>query len=197
MYQADMGYDDIVKRDTGKVGHVVFPLVVWTAMALFSFFFVYFFMIITGNLYFPAMLCLGFCYLIYYKFKSYNNTEFEVELLNEFFSVAKVERQKKRTDLAEFSLRDCEYIGPVTCDKFKEFREKADFTLNITSLKKYELKDSNWFCAVNGKGYNYVVVFEFKNPMYKFFRRFNPRNVYIMPMPKDEEKVEEVNEDGI
>lgn len=198
MYIQDMSYEDIVKRDNGKMGRVIFPLVVGIALAIFIFFFNYLMLYVGNFIFFTGWISLGICLFVYYRFKAFNNTEFEIELLNEYFSVSKVMRQKKRIELAEFSLKECEYIGPTTSDKFNEFLSSADFTLNITEDRKYEVKDDIWFCAVKGNGYKYNVVFHFKNPMYKFFRRFNPRNVFIMPMPKEEpeEASEELSTEG-
>ncbi|MCQ2528238.1 MAG: hypothetical protein MJ108_03870 [Saccharofermentans sp.] len=194
IFQSDMAYEDIVKRDNGKMGRIVFPLVVTLALIFFIIIFLYLFTIL-DLFYIAGMASLGLCYLVYYKFKSFNNTEFEIEFINEYFSVAKVQRQKKRTELAEFSFRDCDYIGPTTESKFAECLENAAFKLNITSHRNYEISDKIWFCSVKGEGYNYIVIFEFKNPMYKFFRRFNPRNVYAMPMPKEEPDEFELNDE--
>ena len=194
IFQSDMAYEDIVKRDNGKMGRIVFPIVVTVALIFFIIIFVFISTLI-NMFYIAAMLSLGLCYLVYYKFKAFNNTEFEIEFINEYFSVAKVLRQKKRIELAEFSFRDCEYIGPVTESKFDECAEKAAFKLNITSQRNIEISDKIWFCSVKGEGYSYIVIFEFKNPMYKFFRRFNPRNVFAMPMPKEEPDEPELNDE--
>ena len=191
MFQADMAYEDNIKRDNGVMGRVVFPIIVTLALASFIVLFNVIMMIMFGNIiYFTGMISLGICWFIYLKFKAFNNTEFEISLINEYFSVAKVERQKKRTELAEFSLRDCSHIGPTTEECFQGYIKDAAFKLNVTSTRKYEVSEDLWFCAVKGNGFDYVIIFEFRNPMYKFFRRFNPRNVFIMPMPKEEPEQE-------
>ena len=126
--------------------------------------------------YIAAMLSLGLCYLVYYKFKAFNNTEFEIEFINEYFSVAKVLRQKKRIELAEFSFRDCEYIGPVTSDRFEQDKKNANYVLKITDLKEFPIEDKYWYCFLTYESMKLVVVFHYKDEMYPVFRRYNPRN---------------------
>ena len=103
--------------------------------------------------------------------------EYEIEISNEIFNVAKIISKKKRDELAEFSIRECEYIGPTTLDRFKSDVSSSAFTLNATANKKYMASDDLWYALVAQNGVKYIVIFNFKPVMYKVFRRYNPRNV--------------------
>ncbi len=102
--------------------------------------------------------------------------EYEIEISNELFNVARIFARSKREELAEFSIRDCEYIGPVTCDRFSSDRRDSEFELKVTSNSDFPVTDDYWYTFVNSEGVKYIVIFHFKPEMYKVFRRYNPRN---------------------
>ena len=112
--------------------------------------------------------------------------EYEIEIVNDTFEGAKILGKNKREDLCEFSLKDCQAIGPVTSDKFLEMSDKAMYRLNLTSYKKFLMTDDNWFIMTGGTA-PYMVIFEMKPEMYKVFRRYNPRFTAVYKMPKTEE----------
>jgi len=129
---------------------------------------------------------IGFlCYLLIGR----QNIEYEIALTNDNFSVTKILGERKRVLLADFGLKECKRIAPVTSEDYKSDYEKAELHLNTTSRKEVEISDSNWYCLVSSDGITYIVIFEFKEKMYKAFRRYNPRNTYFMRITdkKDEE----------
>lgn len=118
------------------------------------------------------------------------NIEYEVSVTNDIFTVTRIIAESKRELLADFNLRECERIAPVTSDNFEEDKSKATFVLNSTKYRQYEVTDSNWYCLVSTEGVRFVVVFEFNPKMYKAFRRYNPRNTFFIS-PADLEKLNE------
>lgn len=116
------------------------------------------------------------------------NIEYEVSVTNDVFTVTRIIAESKRELLADFTIRECERIAPVTSDNFEEDKKKATFVLNSTKYRQYEMTDSNWYCLVCTEGIRYVVIFEFKPKMYKAFRRYNPRNTFFIS-PSDLEKL--------
>ena len=103
--------------------------------------------------------------------------EYEIEISNDSVSIAKIIAKKKREELADFTVKECEYIGPVTSDRFSSDSNHSEFKLNITAYRKYAVNDDNWYALVSQNGVRYIVIFGFKPEMYKVFRRYNPRNV--------------------
>ena len=111
--------------------------------------------------------------------------EYEIEISNDVFDCALITGKEKRHDLVCFSLKDCDFIGPVTSDRYNDDISKADFVVRLTDLLKYPVEDKYWYCNVNHEGRKYAVVFIFKPEMYKVFRRYNPRATIQMAMPKE------------
>jgi hypothetical protein len=68
---------------------------------------------------------------------------------------------------------------------------EASLHLNATRYKDFEKTDSNWFCFVETDGVKYIVIFEFKEKMYKAFRRYNPRNTHFMRITEKEDNKDE------
>lgn len=126
-------------------------------------------------IYFTGMISFGFVYLLYRIVRNMN-MEYEIELSNDQFDVARIIAKRKREELASFSVKDCDYIGPVTSERFGKDRDNSEFVLNVTPDSKIEIDDKNWYAFVSQQGDKYIVAFTFKDEMYPVFRRYNPRN---------------------
>lgn len=144
----------------------------------------YNFILVTGSV--SVLLIWGAAILISRR----SHVEYEIEIVNDIFDGAKIMGKNKREELCEFSIKDCQAIGPVTSDKFSELSGKAMYKLNLTSKKNYPIEDDIWFAMTGGTA-PYMVVFEMKPNMYKVFRRFNPRHTQVYQAPKIEDKGEE------
>jgi len=118
-----------------------------------------------------------------YKLLKRQHKEYELEISNDFFECAVISGKDKRDELVSFSIKDCEYIGPVTSDRFSSDRSKANFLVRLTERMDFPIEDKYWYCCFTQDGYKFVVVFVFKPEMYKVFRRYNPRATKPMPMP--------------
>lgn len=183
----DFSFEDSIRRDNGTMGKI-YPIMAFTAALIFVFFLNAIPIIVYGKniIFFTGMISFGLLYLVYRSCKKLK-FEYELEIVNDIFSITKVIDQKKRIELCEFSLRDCEHIGPVTEERFPDDKIKGEFDYNCTSRRKFELSENTWYALVNSDGFSYVVIFEFRKPMYKIFRRFAPRNVFIMPIPSEDD----------
>ena len=116
---------------------------------------------------------------------------YEIEMSNDIVDCAVIHGDNKRDDLVSFSIKDCEYIGPVTSDRFEKDKENANFVIKMTDYKNFDIEDKYWYFNVTSEGIKIVVVFIFKDEMYPVFRRYNPRNTKPMAMPvKPKEKDE-------
>ena len=170
----DLYCEKTVKRDMGKK-RKIFPVVLITALVIFMVFLNGIPILFGWNIiYFTGMASFGLCYLVYRLIKSFN-IEYEISVTNEIFEASKIINLKKKELLASFSIRDTEYIGSVTSDRFKDDLEKAEFTLNCTSKQEYEISDDIWYVCITQEGVRYNLVFEYDPEMYPIFRRFNPR----------------------
>ncbi len=177
-----------------------------TKRKLSSIDFVYFLFVISGSFIFAValnyipflfgwniifitgVLTIGFGFLIYLLLRR-RMVEYEMILTNGNVSITRIVSKKIREELADFSLRDCEYIGSVTSERFTSDKKKSNFTINITSKRKYEICDDNWYYFASMGGYSCVIVFEFVPSLYKSFRRFNARKTmpYVVPVNKEDE----------
>lgn len=118
--------------------------------------------------------------------------EYEIEISNDLVDCAIIHGDNKRDDLVSFSLKDCDYIGPVTSDRFDSDMENANYVLRMTDFKNFDIEDKYWYWAVTNEGIKLVIVFMYKDEMYQVFRRYNPRNTIPMnklpkPQPKEKE----------
>ncbi|MFA6828016.1 MAG: hypothetical protein WCQ74_00590, partial [Saccharofermentanales bacterium] len=102
-----------------------------TKRKLSSIDFVYFLFVISGSFIFAValnyipflfgwniifitgVLTIGFGFLIYLLLRR-RMVEYEMILTNDNVSITRIVSKKIREELADFSLRDCEYIGSVT-----------------------------------------------------------------------------------
>ena len=116
--------------------------------------------------------------------------EYEFEMSNDYFECAAIKGKEKREELVSFSIKECEYIGPVTSERFDKDRQQAVITLKLTELSDFPINDDHWYFCLTHEGIRMVIVFVFKPEMYKVFRRYNPRATKPMPMPviKEEDK---------
>lgn len=190
----DTFLEQLTKRKMGflKITYFIFVItlavVVAAALNVIPLLFGYNIIFVTG------IMTIGLGFLVYLLLRR-KKVEYEMIITNDEVSITRIIAKKNREELAEFSLRDCEYIGSVTCERFAGDRQAATFRLNITSDRKYKVEDSNWYFYASMGGYTCVIVFEFDPKYYKTFRRFNPRKTmpYTVPVEienNDEERVE-------
>lgn len=116
--------------------------------------------------------------------------EYEIEISNDLFDTAIIFGDSKREDLVSFSIKECEYIGPVTSDRFEQDKKNANYVLKITDLKEFPIEDKYWYCFLTYESMKLVVVFHYKDEMYPVFRRYNPRATKPMPVIKKDSKDE-------
>lgn len=170
----DQFYENNVKRDQGTMGKL-FPVFSITALVILLVFLNGIPILFGYNIiYFTGMISFGLCYLLYRTIKNMN-VEYSIEITNDNFEVSKITNKKKIDVLADFSIRDAEYIGSVTSDRFNEDLNKSQFVLNCTSKREYEISDDNWYVFLKQEGVDFIVIFEFEPEMYPILRRYNPR----------------------
>ncbi len=129
-----------------------------------------------------AFVCVALVFGLYRILKR-QHKEYELEISNDIFECAVISGKEKRDELVSFSLKECEYIGPVTSDRFNSDRKNANFLVRLTERTEFPIDDDHWYCCLTQDGYKFVVVFVFKPEMYKVFRRYNPRATKPMAMP--------------
>jgi len=113
----------------------------------------------------------------------HQHKEYEFEMSNDFFECASITGKNRREEIVSFSLKECEYIGPVTSERFNSDRRNAQYTVKLTDLSDFPLDDKYWYFFLTHDGLKLVVVFMYKPEMYKIFRRYNPRATVKMAMP--------------
>ena len=162
------------KRNNGTYG-VVFTVSIIAALVILA-------VILNGVpillgyniIYFTGLITFGLSYLVCRIIKRLD-LEYEIEISNDLFDVARIIARRKREELASFSIKDCEYIGPSTSDRFQEDSDNSEFVLNITDMRSLTPRDDVWYAFVKNEGISYIVAFVFKDEMYPVFRRYNPR----------------------
>ena len=164
------------KRDNGAYG-VLFKVFIITAAVIFMFVLNAVPILLGYNIiYVTGLISFGLSYLVYRIIKN-QNKEYEIEISNDAFDVARIIGGKKREELASFSIRECEFIGPTSSDRYAEDTEKSEFVLNVTDGRMIERSEDVWYSYVVQGNLKYVVAYVFKEEMYPVFRRYNPRKV--------------------
>lgn len=170
----DLYFDKTVKRDNGPLGKV-FPVVSIIAAVLFIVFFNAIPILMGVNIiYFTGMVSLGVGYLVYRANVSLR-VEYQIEITNDQFELTKITNNKKNDLLADFSIKEAEYIGCVTSDRFNDDLSKSEFCVNATALKQYCINENNWYIFITQNKTSFIIVFPFDEEMYPIFRRYNPR----------------------
>ena len=131
-----------------------------------------------------------------YNLLKLQHKEYEFEMSNDFFECALIKGKNKREELVSFSIKECEYIGPVTSDRFESDKQKANYTLKLTDLADFPIDDKYWYFFVTHEGLKFVVVFIYKDGMYQVFRRYNPRATKPMTMPLKKTNEEKTDVSG-
>ncbi len=188
----DLVFEDLVKRDNGKLGKL-FPVFSITAFILFAVIFNLAPIILFNynGIYFTGMLTLGVGYLVFRAIKNLN-IEFEYEILNDMMTFTKILNGKKRIVLTEFSIRNCEFIGPVTEDRFIDDADRTDFSFNCTGKRDVDIdSDMVWYTLVSDNSGRYAVFFDFSYDMYPIFRRYNAHRTAVFKIPEIEEERDE------
>jgi len=163
------------KRDNKKY-RILFGIFASIALLIVIFFLNYVPILFGKNIIFiTGMISFGLIYLLYRILRNMN-WEYEIELSNDVFDVARIIAGRKREELASFSVKDCEYLGPVTSDRYDRDCGNSVFVLNVTPDSNIEIDDKNWYAFVSQQGEKYIIAFTFKDEMYPVFRRYNPRN---------------------
>lgn len=176
----DIFVEKSVKRDYGRMG-ILFPVFSITALVIFLVFLNGIPIIFGFNIiFFTGTVSLLLSYLLYRIIKGIRNTEYQIEITNDRFEISKVTDQKKIEVLAGLSIRDCEYIGPVTSDRFGSDLKEAEYSLNCTSKREYDLSDDIWYLCITQEKVRYNIIFEFDEQMYQVFRRYNPRGTKVI-----------------
>lgn len=140
---------------------------------LFSFPYLY---LLTASV--SVALVYGFLYI-----KKRLKKEYQIEITNEYFEISRIVGDSSCQELLNFSVKECEFIGPVTDDRYKEHISNVDFNLNITPDPVLAMTEDNWAVYLVQEGKKFLVAFPFKEEMYPVFRRYNPR--YTVPyVPK-------------
>ncbi len=120
--------------------------------------------------------------------------EYEVEISNDLVDCAVILGDNKRDELISFSLKDCEYIGPVTSDRFNSDKEGANILIKMTEYKNFDIDDNHWYWLLPTEGIKIMIVFPYKEEMYPVFRRYNPRATKPMAMPRIAKAKDEEND---
>lgn len=120
--------------------------------------------------------------------------EYEIEMSNDLVDCAVIHGDNKRDELFDFSLKDCEYIGPVTSDRYNKDTENANYVIKMTDYKNFEISDKYWYWYLTVESAKVVIVFMYKEEMYPVFRRYNPRGTIPMAMPHKAKKKDEDDE---
>ena len=108
---------------------------------------------------------------------------YEIEMSNDLVDCAVIHSDNKRDDLMSFSIKDCEYIGPVTSDRFESDKNNSNLLIKMTDFKNFDIDDKYWYFLITNEGYKIMIVFHYKEEMYPVFRRYNPRGTIPMAMP--------------
>lgn len=172
-----------VKRKNGLT-EVIFNTFLITT-AIIAVVFAFLIPIYTGyNLYFiSGILAFGIVAGTVILIKR-QHKEYEVEISNDLVDCAVILGDNKRDELISFSLKDCEYIGPVTSDRFNSDKEKAGIVIKMTDYKAFDIEDTYWYWLLPTEGITVMIVFMYKEEMYPVFRRYNPRGTIPMAIPK-------------
>ena len=172
-----------VKRKNG-ISEVMFNTFLITA-DIIAIFFVFYLPIVLGlNLFFiSGILAFGIVAGSIILIKR-QHKEYEIEMSNDLVDCAVILGDNKRDELVSFSLKDCEYIGPVSSDRFKQDKEKANIVIRMTDYKEFDIDEKYWYWYLTNEGIRLMIVFMYKEEMYPVFRRYNPRGTVPMAMPR-------------
>ncbi len=185
----DIYVENFVKRERSAVNSVFTVCSIALCIVLIVFINVIPVLLGLNVIFFTGVISFGLgflCFLINRR----QHVEYETSITNDNFTVSRILGETKRELLADFELKECKRIAPVTGDNFDSDYKEASLHLNATRYKDFERTDSNWYCFVESDGVKYIVIFEFQEKMYKAFRRYNPRNTHFMRIveKKDDEE---------
>jgi hypothetical protein len=176
----DSFYEDIVKRDNGTLGKI-FPVTSVIGAVILTIIVNIFPMLIGYNIiFFTGMFTLLIWFLVWYLNRKLK-VEYEISMVNDQITATSITAMTKREELCSFTVRDCEFIGPTSSDRFDSDKANCEFTLNCTENREIVKGEDDWYLLVNAGNYRYMLVFRFNADVYPLLRRFNPRATVIKP----------------
>ena len=110
MYTSDTFIEASIKRNNGIKGVVYIILLIIIALLILAAIYavpivIGFYELLYASIPLTALVIWGLVILIQRRY-----VEYEIEIVNDLFTVTKIVGKKKRVDLAEFSVKDCDYI---------------------------------------------------------------------------------------
>lgn len=131
-------------------------------------------------IYFTGLFTMFLCFLLNRIFKSLN-VAYEMTAKNDLFAVSKIVDEKKRTELATFSVKDCERIGSIEEPEYQKNSTNVDFVINVTEYKDfYSIKDQDvWYMFFKEGNLRLMVVFPMSSELYTIFRRYNAHRTML------------------
>ena len=188
----DSFVETCVKRKTG-FGEVIFNTFLITTAIIAVFFSFLLPLYFDNNLFFlTGIVSFGIVAGTVVLIKR-QHKEYEIEISNDLVDCATILGGNKREELVSFSLKDCEYIGPVTSDRFNSDKESAGIIIKMTDYKNFDIEDTYWYWLLTTDGIKVLIVFMYKEEMYPVFRRYNPRGTIPMAMPRKNKVKDEGN----
>lgn len=173
-------YEDIVKRDNGTLGKI-FPITSVLAAIMLTIIINIFPMLFGFNIiFFTGMFTLLLWFFVWYLNRKIK-VEYEIAVVNDQVTATSITAMTKREELACFTIRDCEYIGPTDSDRYESDKGNCEFCLNCTENRQVVKSDADWYMLVNAGSYRYMLVFRFNADIYPLLRRFNPRATVARP----------------
>ena len=110
MYTSDTFIEASIKRNNGIKGVVYIFLLIIIALLILAAIYavpivIGFYELLYASIPLTALVIWGLVILIQRRY-----VEYEIEIVNDLFTVTKIVGKKKRVDLVEFSVKDCDYI---------------------------------------------------------------------------------------
>ena len=134
----DVYIEDFVKRKKGTADLLFRICIIFATTLLILFLNIVPIIFGYNIIYFTGLISFGIGWLCYIIIRN-TNIEYEISLTNDNFAVTRIIAQKKRELLYDFSVKECDYIAPVTCDRYKDDRAKSSFALNLTGDKNVDI----------------------------------------------------------
>ena len=132
---------------------------------------------------FAFMVSFGLIYLAYRLFVS-TNIEYEYSLTNDDFNVESIIAKRKRKQVFNVSCKKFDRVAPLSDP---EYIQKLESSTAIHDYSSSSSRDATWYIAVNHKGRNRIILFDYDDRFIEVFRRYNPRKVAAVPTIKTED----------
>jgi len=178
----EMFVEKIVKRKMRSSDIVLIILMILSGLSLTLVLFLLPLML-EPQLFIVSIIATPVIIYLLYRMISGISKEYEYSFTNDLLTVDRIVAKKRRKTLFTGSCKDFTFAAPMVDDDFDRYVGEKCLHLDVRSGS---FSDDDWFIMTKSGGSTMMILIELDDRMVQVMRRYNPRAVKRIMVPKAE-----------